>query len=174
MKKLVSVLSVVVFFIAAGIAVAGDMNMPPYEGSEALQQIKALEGMWEGVSSEGGKEEPAEVVYEVTSNGSVVMEHLFPGTPHAMLTTYYDKGGKVNMVHYCAIGNRPIMELISVKDNKLNFVLSPDSDIKPNEPHMHSLTITIVDENRIVHEWGFYQDGKPAAETSKFTFTRIE
>lgn len=157
MRKIFSVL-ILGFILTAGFAVAGEnMDMPPYEGSAAFQQMKDLDGVWEGVHKTGDIEEDVTVEYEIMSNGNMVMEHLFPGTPHAMLTTYYDKGGKLNMTHYCAIGNRPQMELVNL-----------------GEPYMHSLVVTFIDPDHIIHDWGYYQDGKPAAETTKFALTRVE
>lgn len=174
MKKNIAVLALG-FILASGFAVAGEnMDMAPYEGSAAFQQMKDLDGVWEGVHPAGDTEEAITVEYDVMSNGHVVMEHLFPGTQHSMISTYYDKAGQLHMTHYCSIGNRPLMALIKADENKLFFALSPDSDINPGDPHMHSLVITFVDEDHITHEWGYYQDGKPAAEKTRFEFTRIE
>ena len=50
-----------------------------------------------------GKEVPVSVTYETSSNGSIVVETLFPGTPHEMVSVYYDENGKFGMTHYCAM-----------------------------------------------------------------------
>ena len=54
------------------------------------------------------------------------------------------------------------------------FVLSPESDINPNEPHMHSLTITMVDDDHMIQDWQSYKDGKPSGKKAHFEFTRDE
>ena len=161
---------------APGLSRAGeDMQMPPvYKGSAEFEKLKELAGAWEGKEMMGGQEMPIRVEYEVTSNGSVVVEHLFPGTPHAMISTYYDKNGKLAMTHYCAIGNQPHMSLISADNNQFKFDLSPDSGIDPTkEDHMHSLLITVIDKDHISHDWGCYKGGKPG-EPTKFNLTRVK
>ena len=72
--------------------------------SKELERVKQLAGRWEGISQEEGKEaEPAVVEYKVTSGGSAVVETLFPGTPHEMVSVYHDEHGKVAMTHYCML-----------------------------------------------------------------------
>ena len=51
-------------------------------------------------------------------------------------------------------------------------MLSDDSEIKvETEGHMHALTITLVDENSITHNWTMYQNGEQAGITN-IQFTR--
>ena len=66
-------------FLGWGVAISGEMPPPPYKGSEAFEAMKKLEGAWEGTHARGGKEEPARVEYKVSSNGSTIIETLFPG-----------------------------------------------------------------------------------------------
>ena len=84
---------------------------PPYEGSDALKSMKALAGTWEGTHTMHGKEIPATIEYKVSSNGSTVVETMFPGTAHEMVNVYHDKSGKLAMTHYCSVGNQPHLDL---------------------------------------------------------------
>ena len=77
---------------------------PPYVGSKEQETLKKLAGTWEGTETMMGKTDAAGAEYSVTSNGSVVVEKLFPETPNEMITVYYDETGKLAMTHYCAIG----------------------------------------------------------------------
>ena len=60
-------------------------EMPPYEGSSALQRVKALAGDWTGVVSQpDGSQKQVLVSYRTTANGSAVVETIFKGTPMEM------------------------------------------------------------------------------------------
>ena len=143
------------------------MMPPPYVGSKEFEQMKKLAGTWEGSEQMGENPTPASAVYEVTSNGSVVLERLFPGTSHEMVTTYYDQDGKLAMTHYCAVGNRPVMELKSATDNQINLSFSSESDIDANtEGHMHDLTIDFVNDKQIVQHWTMFEEGKKTSDTT--------
>ena len=51
--------------------------MEPYIGSAEFEQIKSLEGKWEGTSVMHGKEVPVSVIYKTTAGGSAVVETIF-------------------------------------------------------------------------------------------------
>jgi hypothetical protein len=174
MKKLIILLAL--FGLTITPLHAGEnMVMKPYEGSKEFNQMKKLLGSWEGTSKmHSDKDQRITVDYALMSNGSVIVETLFKGTPDEMVTTYYDRKGKLSLTHYCAVGNRPLMELISGNDNELKFDFSAENDIDPKtEMHMHALTITFVDENSIRQDWMSYTNGQPA-ETASFNFTKVK
>ena len=92
-----------------------------------------------------------------------------------MLTVYHgDKGGLV-MTHYCAMGNQPRMRLKKSDNPKtFKFVFADGTSMKSaGDPHMHQLTMTIVDKNHMTHEWVMYADGKPQ-ETVRLILEREE
>ena len=141
-------------------------DMAPYVGSAQLEEMKKLAGDWKGTHQMGEEASPAEVQYYVTSNGSAVVEKLFPGTLHEMISVYHDKNGKLMMTHYCAMGNQPEMDLVASDDKHLEFSLSPNSTIDPAvEGHMHALTILLNDSGAIEQRWTFYENGQPSGTT---------
>jgi len=93
------VLAVCFSFASVGFAGADEGKsespdyMEPYTGSAEFERIKSLEGKWEGTSIMHGKEVPVSVIYKTTSGGSVVVETLFPDTPHEMVSVYFEDGG---------------------------------------------------------------------------------
>ena len=140
-------------------------KMPaPKVGSAEFEKIKALAGTWKGNTLLNGKEEPAEIDYKVTSNGSAVVETLFPGTPQEMVSVYTDHGGKLSMTHYCAMGNQPQLDLAKTEGNTLDLAFSPSSGVQPGEDRMDSLKITI-EGNKITQTWTGQQGGKPGEPT---------
>jgi hypothetical protein len=136
--------------------------------SAALEQIKSLEGKWQGTSSGHGKEgEPASVEYRVTSGGTAVEEKLGPGTPHEMVSMYHDVNGRLTMTHYCMLGNQPQLE---DKGSGAGKVVLGETDASKallgGQMRMGSLTIDWTDEDTIVQTWGGQDaEGKPQGPT---------
>lgn len=154
-----------------GLARAGEEYGTPYKGSKEFERIKELVGAWEGTSNKDG--EKVTVKYKLTSGGSAIVEELFPGTPHEMVSVYYDKGGKLSMTHYCMLRNRPHMELTKADANGLNFVLGTDSDINSGkDAHMHALHIAFVNNNHITQEWTMFENGKEK-QVAVFKLSRV-
>jgi len=174
MKKYTSVIFILVFNLIAFTTVTGnnEHQLPPYKGSSEFESMKKLVGVWKGTGSIPNKDKKVTVEYSVTSNGSAVVETLFPGKPDEMVTIYHDRKGKLSMVHFCAFGNQPRMDLKEADDYKLVFSFSEINDIDPEkEVHMHALTIKRPSADNIIHEWTFYEEGKEKG-VHTFNFTR--
>jgi hypothetical protein len=140
-----------------------------YTGSKEFERIKSLAGTWTGSSSKGEK---ISVRYEVTSGGSAVVETLFPGAPHEMVSVYDDEGGKLSMTHYCMLKSHPNMTLKSADENSINLDFAGDSVFDAaKEPHMHSLSISFKDKDNMIQEWTMYENGKEK-EIATFTLSR--
>ena len=140
------------------------IQVPP---SAEFDQIKTLVGVWEGTTTDMGKgPTEAKAEYKLTSAGSAVVEVLFPGTKHQMHSIYFNQKGKLTMLHYCALGNRPVLELEKhdASGILLNFSAKSEIDVQ-KEPHMHALKISMPDSNTLVQEWTYYENGKPAGTT---------
>jgi hypothetical protein len=153
-----------------GNSVAGTKGIT---GADAFAVIKSLAGEWHGTVSEQGRPPEVTVLYRVTSAGSAVLETLFPGTDHEMVTVYHLDNKRLILTHYCAAGNQPRMAL--KKDSTptdLVFDFAGGTNLDPGkDPHMHSAHIHIESPDRIVGEWVGYQDGRKV-ETTRFSLTR--
>ena len=182
MKKVLSLL--VFLYLPVGVAFAeyGATNTAPASqdapapkaSSAEFNRIKDWAGKWEGTSSGHGPTEKVTVEYNVTSGGSAVEEKLFAGTPHEMVSMYYDsKDGKVGMTHFCMLGNRPHLELKSSDADKMDFDWIPGGGVDPNEMHMHSLNFTIVDKTHITQTWTAFKDGKPMGDKTVISLTKV-
>jgi hypothetical protein len=65
------------------------------------------------------------------------------------------------------------MRATTFDGNRIRFDFVDGSNrASPDEPHMHALTMTLLDENRIQHEWEMHKDGKKQ-HSEKFILTRI-
>ncbi len=145
----------------------------PYKGSAEFERIKQLAGRWQGTSTMDGGEEPAQVEYRVTSGGSAIVEMLFPGTPHEMVSIYTERGGKLVLTHYCMLGNQPRLQLGTHDNDRLEFSLAGDSGIDAAEPHMHALSLSFDGPNKVTQRWAMFESGKEKDATT-IALTRVQ
>ena len=135
----------------SGIVIAEECKPPPQAHSKEFEKLKSLEGKWEGTTIENGKEENVSVTYHLTSGGSAIIETLFPGTDHEMVSVYHDEGGKLEMTHYCMIGNHPNLALTKSSPTEMTLDFAKNNTINPKkEDHMHSLRLVFIDNDTIV------------------------
>jgi hypothetical protein len=175
MKKTTYALMASVFLLLFGSAVvfAGEHSLGPYSGSQGFERMKELVGVWEGTSNMAKEGEKVRVEYRVSSGGSSIVETLFPGTPHEMVSVYFDNKGQLAMTHYCALRNQPRMRLQKADAQNLSFAFAGGTNIDPKkDAYMHSLTITFVDKNHILEKWTLFKEGKEQ-EKSVFDLTRV-
>lgn len=152
----------------------GKHELSPVTGSQELEKMKTLEGSWQGTTVMDGKEVPVSVVYETSSNGSIVVETVFPETPHEMVSVYYDVDGKLNMTHYCAVNNQPQFALKESTGDRIDLDFTGGTNLNPEEDgHMHSVSFDFKDDNKMVQEWTYYEGGKEK-KVSAFTLTRTQ
>ncbi|MBI3461895.1 MAG: hypothetical protein HY000_02385, partial [Planctomycetes bacterium] len=134
-------------------------------------------GEWSGkakhVGEEGDESFDAAISYRVTSAGSTVMETLFAGTEHEMVTMYHRHGNDLILTHYCAAGNQPRMKLEPNDDpKKLVFKFLDGTNLdSAKDMHMHEAVIEIVNDDHIRTAWTSYNKGKPSG-TAKFDLKR--
>jgi hypothetical protein len=159
--------------LAAG--AAGSDTKAKSEARTSLERLKQLAGEWRGTVAEDGS--PMAVTYEVTSGGTAVLERLFPGTPHEMLTLYHLDGDDLVLTHYCASGNQPRMRLVRSAGTdplELAFDYAGGSNIDPaTDAHMHSARMWIRGADRLESEWAMFGKGKPAG-AHKFVAARVK
>ena len=183
-------LAVVLAGFAASLARAdetGNATQPysPYVGSPAFEFVKSLSGEWTGSVNEGASltkkkdkhkksdksdsaaQAPAVgVTYRTTSNGHAVVETIFVGTPHEMTSVYYERNGKLAMTHYCAIGNRPTMDLDKETPTSVWLNYSGGEGLDPaKDMHIHSVSLTLNKDGTLTQTWVGYENGKPTKNT---------
>jgi len=143
-------------------AIAADTDISP--SRSAFDKLKALEGTWVGKAGEPGSPaaDDATVTYHVTAAGNAVMETLFPGTPHEMVTMYHVDGKDLRLTHYCAAGNQPSMVMKPSSDpSTLVFDFDRGSNMKDGDMHMHSLKLVLKGADALEGDWTSWQGGKP-------------
>lgn len=169
MKKLMSIAIIISLglIVAPLVAFCGEYEKAPVVHSKDFEKMKTLVGVWEWKGDMMGKGmEKIKATYELTSAGNAIVERLFVGQPHEMVTVYHDFKGKLSMTHYCSLGNQPHMNLMNPGESSMMFVLSRKN---PNlaslkETHMHSLNISFDNKDSITHTWTLYEKGKKKSD----------
>lgn len=143
-------------------ATKASVGEAPSPAAAQFDRLKALAGTWVGTAGHGEEKFPTEVSYRVTAGGNTIIETLFAGTEHEMITMYHMDGGELVLTHYCVMGNQPKMRLVASEDpNTLAFDFAGGSNITPAGQHMHSAKITLVDADHLRSTWTSHADGKP-------------
>ena len=123
---MVKTLSIILYTLAiTSNLFSGDDHHPePYIGSEAFQKLKSLDGTWIGAQTMEGEVHKVSVEYDLSSNGSALIEKLFCGAPHEMISIYHERQGKLQLTHYCALANQPNLILTKSKSDEIEFELA--------------------------------------------------
>jgi hypothetical protein len=138
----------------------------------AFEQFKRLAGEWVGKGPDKNFPE-VHVQYKVTAGGNAVVETIFPGTEHEMVTVIHPDGSDLLLTHYCHLGNQPHMKAAgNGAGNKVEFKFVRATNLKSGkDKHMHDVTFTFVDPDTYRSEWTLFQDGKSAGQFA-FEFKR--
>jgi hypothetical protein len=152
--------------LSAGAALAAWGATTPTTGqpaSAALDRFKALAGEW--VAAEDGemaKKGDLVARYAVTASGSAVVETVFPGGPHEMVTVYHADGPDLVLTHFCVEGNQPRMRAKNASGSRFQFAFDGGTNIDPRrDRHMNSATVELVGPDEIRSVWTEIAEGKP-------------
>lgn len=127
--------------------------------AEAFARLKALDGTWTSQTP------PASIRYHVTGGGSTIVETLFAGTPHEMVTVYTLDGDNLVATHYCAAGNQPSVRYNAAKSSGDTLVFDFVSLRGPKGAgYMHDAELLIRSADSVELQWnGMTGDDKDGA-----------
>ena len=171
--KLGTWLLAITAILSAGMTVRGARLTPPgVDAKAAFERMKSLEGTW--TSTAPGNQ--ATTRFEVTGNGTVLVEHYtnpaLPGGGH-MMTAYHLDGADLVLTHYCIANNQPTLraERFNGATGELQFEFVRASNLaSPATGHMRRALYRITDKDHFVTEWEFFEAGtKKMTETEPFT-----
>jgi hypothetical protein len=95
----------------------------------------------------------ASVDYRQSGGGSVVIETLFPGSSHEMITMYTVDGNNLVASHYCAMGNQPAMKLDLAASTADKLVFNFVNVRGKKGDHIHDGWIRFVGANQVQAQW---------------------
>jgi hypothetical protein len=97
-----------------------------------------------------------------TDPAAAVVETVFPGTPHEMVTVYHADGADLVLTHYCMEGNQPRMRARDASGSRFDFKFDGGTNIDPRrDRHMNSASLELVGDDEIRTEWTELADSKP-------------
>lgn len=162
MASLAAVLMLAVFLTA------DDKTATKVSPAATFEKLKSLKGDWDIKHAPGNHGHEGVVSYKVTAAGSAVMETIFGGTDHEMITMFYMEGDNLALTHYCMLQNRPHMRAEKLlTPDKVVFKCKDGEDPKLDaEDHMHQATFTFVDADHVKTDWVMYKGGKADGEHS--------
>jgi hypothetical protein len=141
-------------------------NRPPGPGNAAFEKMKKLAGTWVDADGDGRPTDHIVSIIKVTSGGSAVHEIIAPGQSDEMVSVYTLEGPDLVLTHYCVLGNQPRLKADPKSPaNQIRFEFAGGSNLDPTkDKHMHSMTLTIVDDSHIELSGVAWQDGAPAKD----------
>jgi hypothetical protein len=139
---------------------------PSVPANSAFEKMKKLAGTWLAADGDGKPTDQVMSIITVTAGGSAVHETLFPGQPQEMVSVYTVDGPDLVMTHYCVLGNQPRLKADPKSSaNQICFQFAGGSNLDPTkDKHMHSATLTIVDDYHIDVAGVGWQNGGPAKD----------
>ena len=144
-----------------------DHEIPPAPDHPLLNRFKSLAGTW--IEKDGdGNPTGKEAHYRVTAGGGAVIETLFPGSPHEMITVYHLDGDVLMLTHYCVLQNQPRMRATHwQEDRMIHFTFADATSMTSvNESHMHEVVFNFIDANRFQATWTNFKDGESVHEAA--------
>jgi len=138
-----------------------------------LDLIKGLVGTWVEADENGNPTEEIVSVYRVTAGGSAVIETLFPGSDHEMISMYCMDGKDLILTHYCVLGNAPTYRGERTEDG-FSWKCLGARNLEAHEgAHMHEGRTQLVDQDHIRGTWLQTENGKVSYEAA-FNLVRVQ
>lgn len=163
--------------VAAGFAARTGSSDTGPTAAEAFETLKKLAGDWTGgPDADGNGALDMRVNYRVSSAGSAVVETLFPGQPHEMVTVYHLDGDDLTLTHYCALGNQP--RLKASRDGwprEFHFTFAGGCNVEEGKgQYMGEARLKIIDDDHARADWWSFHEGVRAEQPHTFEMTRVK
>ena len=132
-------------------------------GAVSLDRLKALAGEWVAAEdNEMAKKGDLVARYAVSAGGTAVVETVFPGSTHEMVTVYHLDGPDLVLTHYCMEGNQPRMRAKDGGRHTARLRLRRRHQHRPQARPPHELGVAgAVGPDEIRNEWTEIAEGKP-------------
>ncbi len=172
MKRMIPITLLVLISVSLSVVASQNEQSSREVKHSQFEMLKSLAGSWVELD-ENGQPTTKRSVFRLTAADSAVMETLFPGTPHEMITMYHLDGDELMLTHYCAMKNQPRMRMVKAsKGNSIEFDFVDGTSMKPADAHMHSAIITIIDKNHYSAKWTTHENGE-SSYVAGFNMVRV-
>lgn len=127
-----------------------------------FEKFRSLEGTW---IQQGEMMNGAKVVYRVTAGGSAVVETIFAGSDHEMVTVYHLQGDDLVLTHYCHLGNQPHMKVVEADEEAASLRFECTGLTGGEEaPHMHIGAFVFDGDDHFETRWTLHENGEAGFE----------
>jgi len=148
-----------------------DAHAPPKVPASPLDRFKAMAGDWNADLDADGQTDTV-VNYRVIANKSAVVETMFPGTDHEMITVYTMNGKDLVLTHYCALGNQPHLKATAITPERISFeFVSGGNMASRDDMHMDAVVFDFVGPDKVISKWNGFEKGK-SEDHAAFVMTR--
>jgi hypothetical protein len=150
--------------LSLGLLFAGTAALAQTAAQKSYDQLRSLDGMWEGKNSKG---EPLHVSFRDTAGGSALMSEIMGEGHHDMVSMIHlDGPNRLVLTHYCGAGNQPRMAATTSPDGKtITFDFFDATNLSaPDAGHMQRVVIAMLDSNHHTEDWTFNDHGKEMKE----------
>lgn len=136
-----------------------------------LARLRNLKGDWDADLDGDGVTDTI-VSFEITANGSAVIERQFRGEPYEMVSVYHLDGDRLMLTHYCAATNQPRMIAVDIEDRFLEFDLLDITNLESADAmHIHAARLEFIDDDQVRSTWTHWVNATPG-EPAVFRMTR--
>ncbi len=133
---------------------------PAKADAAAMDRFRALEGTWTA-TYEDPSWEPAETTYRTIAAGSAVVETIFAGQPHEMITVYFLDGDALRATHYCAAQNQPNLVAETITPDVIEFGTLDVTDLEsPDAMYMGGARFEWIDDDHFTVTWTSFENGE--------------
>ena len=142
----------------------------PSGATRVFERLGSLVGEWSGAQSGTA----FQVTYEITADGSALMERFSPAGGAMMVTMFTVDGDHLIATHYCSARNQPQMateRIVDPRAKSVSFSLVRITGLNsPGEWHNTALVLTLEDSDHLTQEWTYSSRGETG--TTVFHLTR--
>lgn len=154
---------ILAFCLAAFAGLATMLNSRTADNEKiGLDALKGFIGTWVAVDENGQPTDQVMSVVRSTAGGSALIETMFPGQEHEMITMYYTREGHLMLTHYCGCTNHPILKASRGENGALHFDCIGTGENFAScakTPHMHDAVFKF-DGNRLNSKWRMLENGE--------------
>lgn len=144
----------------------------PTRAQQDFARLKAMAGDWEGLAPDGTV--MGRWTYRVTAGGSALVETIFAGSEHEMLTVYHMEGDELVLTHYCVLGNQPHMHAdADAPEGTIRFEATHVGNLgAETNPAMKQGTLVFHEDGTVSSTWNAFAGDEPTM-TAGFRLRRV-
>jgi hypothetical protein len=134
----------------------------PSKAGQVFAKMKKLVGDWVELDAQGKPTGKIVTSFRLTAGGSALIETIFPGTDHEMVSVYHLDKDDLVLTHYCVLNNQPRLkaDLASPANTIVFNCVSVGNAKDADAQHIHKGTIVFVGEDRLDAKWDMCEKGK--------------